>query len=138
MLFIAGIDFTSSPLLFQHLQNRGEELLIAAGSRIMRRVPREMFFPRPNVDSAVVRVEFCEGRIPVKSAAAYRAVVRCAFANRRKTLENNMIRAFRLLREEARALLQAAGIADMTRGEMLSPTELARLADVLTARKILQ
>ena len=39
MLFIAGIDFTSSPLLFQHLQNRGEELLIAAGSRIMRRVP---------------------------------------------------------------------------------------------------
>ncbi len=107
-------------------------------ARIMRRVPREMFFPRPNVDSAVVRVEFCEGRIPVKSAAAYRAVVRCAFANRRKTLENNMIRAFRLLREEARALLQAAGIADMTRGEMLSPTELARLADMLTDRKILQ
>ena len=33
-------------------------------ARIMRKVPRTMFTPRPNVDSAIVRVDFCPGRIP--------------------------------------------------------------------------
>lgn len=100
-------------------------------ARIMRKVPRTMFMPRPNVDSAIVRIDFEKGRIPVSSEAAYRAVVRCAFAGRRKTLENNMMGAFRLSREQARALLSEAGIADMVRGETLTPQQFARLADVL-------
>ncbi len=103
---------------------------------ITRRVPRTMFLPRPNVDSAVVRIDFEEGRIPVASAAAYRAAVRCAFLSRRKTLENNLMSAFRIPRERAKALLSEAGIADMVRGETLPPEVLARLADVLHAAGI--
>ena len=106
-------------------------------ARIVRRVPRTMFTPRPNVDSAVVRIDFEEGRIPVQSAAAYRAVVRCAFAGRRKTLENNLMGSFRLTREQARQALSEAGIADMVRGETLTPRQFARLADVLSARGVL-
>ena len=106
-------------------------------ARIVRRVPRTMFTPRPNVDSAVVRIDFEDGRIPVQSAAAYRAVVRCAFAGRRKTLENNLMGSFRLTREQARQALSEAGIADMVRGETLTPRQFARLADVLSARGVL-
>lgn len=106
-------------------------------ARIMRKVPRTMFMPRPNVDSAIVRIDFEKGRIPVSSEAAYRAVVRCAFAGRRKTLENNMMGAFRLSREQARALLSEAGIADMVRGETLTPQQFARLADVLVGHGLL-
>ena len=106
-------------------------------ARIMRKVPRMMFMPRPNVDSAIVRIDFEKGRIPVSSEAAYRAVVRCAFAGRRKTLENNMMGAFRLSREQARALLSEAGIADMVRGETLTPQQFARLADVLVGHGVL-
>lgn len=106
-------------------------------ARIMRKVPRTMFMPRPNVDSAIVRIDFEKGRIPVSSEAAYRAVVRCAFAGRRKTLENNMMGAFRLSREQARALLSEAGIADMVRGETLTPQQFARLADVLVGHGVL-
>ncbi len=106
-------------------------------ARIMRKVPRTMFMPRPNVDSAIVRIDFEKGRIPVSSEAAYRAVVRCAFAGRRKTLENNMMGAFRLSREQARALLSEAGIADMVRGETLTPQAFVRLADVLVGRGVL-
>ena len=98
---------------------------------VTRKVPRTMFFPRPNVDSAVVRIDFCEGRIPVLSKAAYRAVVRCAFLSRRKTLENNLVHCFRLSRAQAGEMLCKAGIADMARGETLPPQTLARLADVL-------
>ena len=106
-------------------------------ARIMRKVPRTMFMPRPNVDSAIVRIDFEKGRIPVSSEAAYRAVVRCAFAGRRKTLENNLMGSFRLSREQAKALLSEAGIADMVRGETLTPREFARLADVLVGHGVL-
>ena len=106
-------------------------------ARIVRRVPRTMFTPRPNVDSAIVRIDFEDGRIPVQSAAAYRAVVRCAFAGRRKTLENNLMGSFRLTREQARQALSEAGVADMVRGETLTPRQFARLADVLSARGVL-
>ena len=57
-----------------------------ASAEIVKSVPRRMFFPVPNVDSAVVRLTFAEGRIPVRDAATYRATVRAAFLSRRKTL----------------------------------------------------
>lgn len=102
--------------------------------RTVRRVSRAMFTPRPNVDSAVVRIDFEEGRIPVESAAAYRQTVRCAFLSRRKTLENNLIAALSLTREEAKDVLCEAGVAEGARGETLSPEELARLSDLLYER----
>ena len=98
---------------------------------IVRKVSRNLFTPRPNVDSAIAKVTFEEGRIPVKSTRIYREVVRAAFASRRKTLENNLITAFRLSREEARRVLAAAGIPEGVRGETLTPQQFAALADVM-------
>ena len=113
-------------------------IALKGAARVTRKVPRTMFTPRPNVDSAVVRIDFEQGRIPVGSEAAYRAVVRCAFSSRRKTLENNLMSAFHLPRERAKAALVRAGISDMARGETLSPQMLARLADVLLEEGIIQ
>lgn len=105
-----------------------------ASAEIVKSVPRRMFFPVPNVDSAVVRLTFAEGRIPVRDAATYRATVRAAFLSRRKTLENNLLQAFSLPREEARDILRRAGVPDKARGETLSPRALAALADLLYER----
>ena len=105
-----------------------------ASAEIVKSVPRRMFFPVPNVDSAVVRLTFAEGRIPVRDAATYRATVRAAFLSRRKTLENNLMQAFSLPREEARDILRRAGVPDKARGETLSPRALAALADLLYER----
>ena len=105
-----------------------------ASAEIVKSVPRRMFFPVPNVDSAVVRLTFAEGRIPVRDAATYRATVRAAFLSRRKTLENNLLQAFSLPREEARDILRRAGVPDKARGETLSPSALAALADLLYER----
>lgn len=98
---------------------------------LTRKVSRNMFFPRPNVDSAVVCVDFLKGGFQVASPDAYRATVRCAFLSRRKTLENNLINTFRLERERARAILRAADIQEGVRGETLTPLQLAALSDVL-------
>ena len=100
-------------------------------AKIVKRVPRTMFMPRPNVDSAVVRIDFDRGRIQVKSEKAYRQTVKCAFLNRRKTLENNLVNFFSLTREQAKAVLVGAGIEEKARGETLSPARLALLSDIL-------
>lgn len=105
---------------------------LRAEAKIVKRVSRDMFYPRPQVDSAVVRMDFCEGRISVHDPEMYRKVVRCAFLNRRKTLENNLINYFDVSRETAQEILQAAEIAPQARGETLSPERIAALSDVLS------
>ena len=100
-------------------------------AKIVKRVSRNLFYPRPNVDSAVVKITFDRGRVAVKSEKAYRQTVKCAFLNRRKTLENNLVNFFSLTREQAKSVLVAAGVDEKARGETLSPQRLAILADVL-------
>lgn len=103
---------------------------------IVKRVSRNLFYPRPNVDSAVVKIEFERGRISVLDEKGYRNTVKCAFLNRRKTLENNLINFFGISREVAKSVLQEAEIDEKARGETLSPQRLALLSDVLTNRGI--
>lgn len=106
-------------------------IALKGSARVVKRVSRNLFYPRPNVDSAVVKIEFERGRVAVKDERAYRQTVKCAFLNRRKTLENNLINSFGLSRDEAKQILEKAGVDEKARGETLSPQRLANLADVL-------
>lgn len=112
-------------------------IALKGNAKIVKRVSRNLFYPRPNVDSAVVKIEFERGRVAVKDENAYRKTVRCAFLNRRKTLENNLVNCFKLSREQAKEVLTEAGIEEKARGETLSPERLAKLADVLSERGVL-
>ena len=98
-------------------------------------VSRGSFMPAPNVDSAVVKLDFETDRIPVPDAKCYRDTVRAAFLSRRKTLENNLVNAFSLPRERAQALLAEAGIPEKARGETLTPQQLAALSALLYREK---
>lgn len=113
-------------------------IALKGNAKIVKRVPRTLFYPRPNVDSAVVKITFERGRIQVKDEKAYRQTVKCAFLNRRKTLENNLVNFFKVSRETAQDLLQKAGVADKARGETLSPERLAVLTDVLIENGIIK
>ncbi len=106
-------------------------IALRASAKIIKRVPKTMFYPRPKVDSAVVKIDFKDGRIAVKDKKLYRDTVRCAFLNRRKTLENNLVNYFKISRECARDVLSKAQVPDKARGETLSPAQLAKLADIL-------
>lgn len=106
-------------------------IALCGKAKIVKRVGRNMFFPAPNVDSAVVKIDFIENALPVKSKEMYRKTVRCAFLNRRKTLENNLMKSFSLPRETAAEILKKAGVEEKARGETLSPQRLAALSDIL-------
>lgn len=88
------------------------------------------FHPPPQVQSAVVRL--VPRRAPLaEETDSFRAIVRAAFQMRRKTLRN----ALRALGDPSRAQAASARAAiDLDRrGETLSVTELARLADAWDA-----
>lgn len=106
-------------------------------AKIVKRVSRNLFMPRPNVDSAVVKIDFQRGRIQVKDEKAYRQTVKCAFLNRRKTLENNLVNFFKVSRETAKKILAEAGVDEKARGETLSPQRLAILSDCIVENEIL-
>ena len=104
-------------------------IALRASAKIVKRVSREMFTPRPNVDSAVVKLTVEDGRIAVADPVLYKKVVHAAFSSRRKTLENNLVNNFKMSRERAQKLLLDCGIDLKARGETLSPRQFALLAD---------
>ncbi len=99
-------------------------------------VPAGCFTPPPKVDSAFVVLPMRERpAVEVRSEADFFRVAAAAFALRRKTMVNNLCATFRLERQEAAALMDAAGLDEKLRGEKLTLAELARLTDAYTALK---
>lgn len=102
---------------------------------IMREVPKEAFFPRPKVDSSIVRLRVLkDAAVKVNSSELFFGIVRAAFSQRRKTLKN----ALRTLLEDLgidevrlQGAFAEAGIDPARRGETLGLCEFAALADGL-------
>lgn len=104
--------------------------------KIIKRVNRKMFYPAPNVDSAVVKIDLVDKRLDVKDAELYKRVVHSAFSSRRKTLENNLKNTFGWSREQTQTVLIDCGIDLKARGETLSAEQFALIADYVSKNNI--
>lgn len=98
-------------------------------------VPHTVFIPQPNVDSAVIKLSVRERpAVEVSDEARFFRIVQAAFAQRRKTLGNNLTAVFGKDRREAmQAELESLGIDPVRRGETLSLEEFARISNAFTA-----
>lgn len=98
-------------------------------------VPKTVFVPQPNVDSAVIRLMKRETpAVDVKDEAFFFQITRASFAQRRKTLLNNLTSQLpdgKQKKEEIIQALNESGIDPARRGETLSLEEFARLSDQL-------
>jgi len=102
--------------------------------KIMMRVPPEAFYPRPKVESALVRFEILERpRIAINDDGFFQKVVRASFAQRRKTLLNALTGSSLSLgpKDKLAAALEAIGIDPRRRAETLDLAEFQRLAEAL-------
>jgi len=103
-----------------------------ASARRTATVGRNVFWPAPNVDSALVRMD----RRPAPSTSATReevfAVVDAAFSQRRKMLRSALATLAGGSEAAVRAIA-AAGVDPQARGEALDVTALARVAEHLRA-----
>lgn len=97
---------------------------------ITRKVNRKMFFPSPNVDSAVITITRRNKYFP-KDEALFLKTIKAAFLMRRKTLANNLMSAFSLSRECAEKVIENAGLDKSIRGERLSTEDFVKLSDEL-------
>lgn len=89
-------------------------------AKIIKRVPREMFTPAPNVDSAVVKIDIDREKYGGEDYGLFREAVKCGFGNRRKMLVNNLMNSYKITRADAESVLSDCGISLTARGETLS------------------
>lgn len=99
--------------------------------RLLGRVRRRAFRPPPKVEGAFVGLTPQPPPLPEGEMAGFERFVRLAFAQRRKTLRNSLASGWG--RAAAQRLLHAAGLAERTRAESLSPSELLELYRVAAA-----
>jgi 16S rRNA (adenine1518-N6/adenine1519-N6)-dimethyltransferase len=90
-------------------------------------VSREVFRPRPNVDSALVAFVRRAPGVP----PGVKRVVEASFSHRRKTLANSVALSGLASREDAVAALAALGRDPDVRAEVLAPEEFVALATAL-------
>lgn len=107
---------------------------MAGNAQITRNVSRNMFFPSPNVDSAVVRIDIDRTKLSGENASLLHKLVRSSFAMRRKTLANNLSVAFQIDKAQASAIIEEAGFSPMVRGEALSLDDYKKLTKTLETR----
>ena len=91
-------------------------------------VSREVFRPRPNVDSALVA--FRRTQVPAHWPGVKR-VVEAGFAHRRKTLPNSLALSGVASRQRAETALRTLGREPDARAESLDPSEFVALAEAL-------
>ncbi|MVB11282.1 Ribosomal RNA small subunit methyltransferase A [Caprobacter fermentans] len=107
-----------------------------AKPQILFEVPRTSFYPRPNVDSAVIRLDVLDGpAVRVLSEKGFFALVRAAFGKRRKTILNSVSSGLGLEKEQVLRVLQDVGIPPATRAERLTLPQLADFANGLEELK---
>jgi 16S rRNA (adenine1518-N6/adenine1519-N6)-dimethyltransferase len=98
-------------------------------------VPKTVFVPQPNVDSAVIRLTKREKpAVQVINEDFFFQVTKASFAQRRKTLLNNLTSGLpegKQKKDEILEALHSVGIDPSRRGETLSLEEFAKLADAL-------
>ncbi|MBQ1870652.1 MAG: 16S rRNA (adenine(1518)-N(6)/adenine(1519)-N(6))-dimethyltransferase RsmA [Lachnospiraceae bacterium] len=99
--------------------------------KIMAEVPPNCFIPRPNVGSAVIRLDKCEEpKVKVADEALLFRIIRASFNQRRKTLVNGLSNGgIPVSREELKGILIRLFDNENIRGEALSLQQFAALAD---------
>lgn len=106
-------------------------------ARIVNKLKPAAFWPRPDVDSAVVRIDvYDQPPVAVPDEQTFFRVVRAGFSQKRKQLKNALGGGLGLPHQQAAELLEQAGIDPRRRAETLSLEEWAGLSRVIAAHPV--
>jgi len=96
--------------------------------KIAMKVKPPVFWPRPEVDSALVNMEiYHEPAVQVPDEESFFDVVRAGFGQKRKQLKNSLASGLGLSADSTAALLEKVGIDSTRRAETLTLEEWAAL-----------
>lgn len=106
-----------------------------AKPKILLNVPASCFMPRPNVDSAVIKLERHENPpVDVKDEHLMFGLIRASFNQRRKTMTNSVGNSpeLHISKEQMAQALEKCGLSATVRGEALTLSQFAELANILS------
>jgi len=99
--------------------------------RIVHQIPAGAFYPAPDVDSAVVRIDIPDQpRVAVKDVDRFFQVVKAGFAQKRKQVHNSLASNLPLKHEQIMQALNEIGIDPKRRAETLTLEEWGRLTGI--------
>lgn len=100
-------------------------------------VPKTVFIPQPNVDSAVIKLDIYKNPpVDVVDDRLMFSVVKSAFGQRRKTILNALSGGYlELDKETIKEVLEIADIDPKKRGEVLSIEDFAHISNTISAKK---
>ena len=99
---------------------------------LVANVPQNCFMPRPNVDSAVIRLKTRQPAVEVNDRELFFHIIKTAFSQRRKTILNCFYNCggWELSKDELTAIINNAGFDEKVRGEALTLEDYAKLTEV--------
>ncbi len=98
-------------------------------------VPKEVFFPVPKVDSAVLRLDIRKDKpVELIDEKMFFRCIKAGFGQRRKTLANSLLGIGDVTKDAVKEGLSLAGIDEKRRAETLSLDEFANLANYFSKR----
>lgn len=98
-------------------------------AKIARKVKKEMFIPRPKVDSCVIHLAYRPYKID--DYDFFKRTVKSAFCARRKQLVNNLSADFDVSKDVLKDILRSINIDPSVRGEMLNTHQFIDLSAIL-------
>ncbi len=106
-----------------------------ANAKIIKKVGRHMFTPVPNVDSAIVKIDFVKDKYSILDTHVLDETIKAVFGMRRKTISNNLKSHFGLSQEKIETICENIGILPTTRGETLDTQMLVNLSNEIFKMK---
>ena len=94
--------------------------------KIVRKVPPDAFYPRPKVESAIVRIDvYSEPSVEVGDIETFFRIARAGFGNKRKQLRNSLAHGLDISPKAVEELLHKAGISHQRRAQTITLDEWA-------------
>lgn len=107
-----------------------------AEPEVLFKVSRGSFMPAPNVDSAVIRLNVRQiPAVDVQDEKQFFAVIKAAFGQRRKTVQNSLCAGLSIAKDSVTKALTAAGIPLTARAEQLTMEQFAGLSNEILKLK---
>ncbi len=94
---------------------------------VIKRVNRKMFYPIPNVDSCILKIEMNKSKFQIDNWNDFSKFVQNSFSMRRKTLVNNLSSRYNMSKDDVKKLLAKVGILETARPENLTVEDYVNL-----------
>ena len=87
---------------------------------VIKKVNRKMFYPVPNVDSCILKIEIDRNKFEFDDWKDFSQFVQNSFSMRRKTLVNNLSQQYKISKEEVKEILSKLNLSETVRPENLT------------------